>query len=91
MKAHAWLRQKGWESAKKATEGNVKSASQPVKVWITKGSAEWERWTNYNGKPFPSIRSAEHGEEGWYAPTKLPPISLPPATVRYVDKAACHG
>lgn len=92
-KPHTWLRQKGWESVEKF------SAVEPCKpakgqVWLQKGSPEFDAWDQHSrrttGSRLPSIFSPDHKAEGWYKPSKHPPMQLPPATTRYVDRTH-HG
>jgi hypothetical protein len=92
-KPHTWLRQRGWEPIEKfsAQAANKAECNQ---VWLPKGSAEFEAWDQHlrktTGKRLPSEFFPSHKAEGWFKPTKFPPMHLPPATTRFVDRTH-HG
>lgn len=92
-KPHTWLRQRGWEAIEKFSSSSL-AKPKSNQVWLEKGSPEFEAWDQHSrrttGNRLPSIFSAEHNAEGWYKPTKSPPMQLPPAAPRYVDRTH-HG
>jgi hypothetical protein len=92
-KPHTWLRQRGWEPIEKFS-ALAASKAKCNQVWLPKGSAEFEAWDQHlrrtTGNRLPSMFSPALKAEGWFKPTKFPPMHLPPATTRFVDRTH-HG
>jgi hypothetical protein len=69
MSPRRWLSEGRWRDVRPP------QSIAPALVWIKHGSAEWQAWTQFNGRAAPLDRRG-----GWRFPSKFPPPATPPST-----------